>query len=1602
MSESCFIVPCVKNSKNEDVPSKLFEDLWKISGNYNWAEQQYKVATDESFLSSVDPIDVVLDKNGQIDARSFLNITGVTFTSDEIKQRLSKKWEDSKLSSEEVPDKVSQFNAEEELKDDFVPVILPNEGGNTVKFTLSQRTPNRSAALQTYLENNKVIKIISDRLRQLGVAYDFVGKEKYAGRFSTENAQKAFDGLYHLIEISKGSNIEDVLVEESAHLATVACKDSVFINRLLQSLSNEEVLNSLFTPEELAEADLNTEEGKLELAGKLVAKSMRNQLEGNYKGFLNRVKQSIYRVFAKSDLKSLLTQKQQARVIAETLAHGFLVEDNFSIDTALKSPATLYSTGAIPEENKLLKGTLDKIRKLGARVDNFSKVAYKDVYQKLTAKSLLGERDLVSISEEETLSITASAVQSLMGRLTTLTEPLTAITEDLFDKDVDIDIINAIFEAEELVKTLQNINNSFQKCKLTASVSDDFLNGISSLIDEMSSLTNSVEGNLNNYIRWYSVALLRESIGREAIDLASDVYTNKLFSQARIREGRQITVNELANSYIDRLSDTSSVLTFFRTYSNHKDVTTQVFYDIVRKSKAKEAIQYNNKISELQDIENDYKKLISSSHARQLIRKYGFDPDTIFYERTEDGKLTGWFISDIKRGQFESDKRKMLKAVTEQFRQELENGTMTLSDGSYTFDMRSFKNLTRQQRYNVFQDYKHNSELYIKFYDEAYTDRKNKIFKDKYINYKFLDLCKELPELKELYDKVIEYKQHIDTDYLTDQTSGDTGGMCHGVARRLPQFKASFINKIKNKKQVKRDLSDTSDLATYCTDVTSDNFGSPITESPVLLNEEDENLDLDKLALYGINLLDNMEDLSTDLFKSLDKYTEMACKFHSSQEVATRLELFDNQLSKRYADDDLEAAGKDKNAARISSQQRRNIMKRLVYRTNKGIKNFSDETWLGRLLNKATNFKSVMGAISAFGAIRALCISPIAGIKNYVAGLRIFIQDVSSGVVEGVTLKDVVKQTFINIAPKHIGGEIARVLFGKTATWDQYQKLIDRWDSYRTPSKITRRKGFLSLQTLVNIIMANYSVTDNALIGIIYNSMLKSKQVYDAEAGRLIDATKIYGFNSNGNPYIRAGILKSKEDEVRYKLLKDARQELAEIKEENSRAEDDINLVVRRVQDTEFIPKLEDFYNSNGENLDIYNESGGYKSIDEIEAILSNEVRKISFNEDDEYKLCNGINDYIISSQGVYGMLNATEFQSSVYTQSLGKIKGYMFGYIQRNYFSNYSISSNEYKHAMLDSLRLALWSVFSNKELVKNDDISRGKYAWYTLQLIGLPLAFKNKELMKHMQRCGWDPDQLKRVADMCLGFWINLLLGILCRSLYRGNEKSIGEKVYRKKGKLPLETSVTGLSLVYPWLGENKVITPGALAPKRAITIDVNKAQKQYEDWSKPTRKLQYPKNIRDYSQGAFVPGTDEFNDRVQSYYLRNTVYDNTDPLYYVLGAAYRLSRGVRDEGITLMNPIRFAGDLIQMGDYSGSIMFSSGLHTLWSGIEALAAGGEKMEKWNAREAKFWLNKIGFTYDSTPEIGMGKVQPIDWYDKQEVIDRYQQQQQPFDPFER
>lgn len=1589
MGESCFIIPTCKNKEGKDVESKLFEDLWKISGNYEWAEKQYKIATDQEFLESVSE-DAVFDKNGQISARSFLDITGITYESDEIKERLSKKWGDSNLPTEEVSARVSDFNAQEELKDDFVPVIDEQEG-EVVKFTIAKRSPERVSELQSFIENNELLKAISQRLKDLGVAYDFVGKrDRYSGRFSTRNAQQAFDGLYHLIEIADGGNVEEVLIEESAHLATLACKDSRFINRLLDAI-NERTVSKLFSAEELKGVDLNSKDAKLELAGKLVAKALKNE-KTEYNGLLGNIKRMIYKIFSGSNLSSLLSARTRARLMAERLAHGFLYDENFDVNTALDTSVDLFFSKPITEEGKTLKEGINSIIKLGAKVKTFSQVAYNQVYKAVSEKEILKDKDYSTLEETEAVGLMGGALDTLIERLNSLSSSLQIVTKENIEDHVKTDDINTAYEIDSILEAMASIAVTYDSLRLGAGTLDpQTLSSIEELLNKIKTSIAATQKSLDNYKFLYSAQLMKEFLGKDNVELAADVQTKYFWSKARARDKRDYSVEQLVSYYYDEIADNNPVISFLRTYSNHRDITTQAFYNIIRRAKAQEAILYNDKVDELIQIEKDWKEFIRKN-------RQAFDGNTSLYERLDDGSLSGYFRGEVKYGQLYRDRADIIRKVKEEFLGYLRGSGIEAPDGSI-FNLRDYKRLTKGQKQALFQDFLENHSGYNNFLKSIYEDEENKIFASKYIDNDFIELCNKFPEFKKLYERITAFKKSIDVSFLTDATDTD-GGKCHGVFARLPQFKASIVDRIfKNRGLItNRDLYDSRNLKEICEDVTSDYFGSPLTEAVAFDSEDTESYpDVRRLALYGINTLDKPNEISTDIFKSLELYTEMACRFHTSQAVASRLELFHSQLNKRQVTSSITDRwlGKRRGASveSTSTKTRETILSRFVYDTKKySVKD--KKFWIALL--ERLGLKAV-GILAAFGAIRALCISPIAGLKNFIAGYRVFLQDVSAGIVEGVTVKDVIKSTLNNLNPAHVVGEVGRVLYGNTMTIDKYQKLLDRWDSYRTPTKIHRKRGFHPLQSLVNVMMANYSLTDNALIGIIYYSRLDKVKLYDAEnlsaSGRptKIKASNGYKWSSNNTPQLKEGLLLDINDFDKYKAIKGIRNIVEAVIENNDKEGEGVELISL----SDYSDDIESFITAYPEFSKIKGSDGMYKTPEEILKILSDTMRKMCFSEEQEFDICNNINDYIISSQGVYGLLNATEFQSDVYTQSLGKIKGYMFGLLQRNYFTNYRASNGKVNHGIVDTLRLALWSTFSGaKELAAAGDITPTQYRLYTAMLCFLPPALRSKSCVKHLRDCGWDPDQLEKLTCACIGFWIQFLLSRLCNALYRGNERSIGNKVYEGKGKVPLKNAkLNGAITMYTEGRYNKLIKPGILFPESGKSIDYEKVVSQRENWMKEGREPMYPKNMRDPSEGGFIPGTKAFEDRYQSYVLKNIIYNSDDPLYYITGACYRLSRGIRDEGLTLGDPLRFANDFAEMLSFKNSIVFSSGLNTLANGVEAVIGNDAQKEKWWAKSAKFYLNKIGYTYDSTPEIGKSKVQPLDWYDKQDTIDRFQEQ---------
>lgn len=1591
-SASCCWKITIKNNDGEIVESKLFNDLLKISNNdREWTKTQYKIATNNDFIKD-NLGDLEFDKNGQVTAHSFLRVAKLDYKLDKQASRLNKTYGKT-VNTESVIDNVELFNQNEPLVKDFIPVLEEVENSDLTKISIQPRNDERVELLEQYINNTELLKLIKTRLKSLGVAYDFIGKNKeYKGRFSTKNAEKAADDLYHLIEIADDADVEDVFVEEAAHFATLACKDTDLINRLLSSIT-EKNINSLFTEEELSHIDLGfSQDSKLELAGVLVAKALKNQAPSNYRTLFGKIKDMIKNIFSKLEKNIILSDKQRAKIIADSVARGFLRGDNYDVLQALSECHVLNATKHINQAQNLYLNTVNELKSLGVKINNINSSIFNSVYKdpQIDYSSLDNKDDASRIDDAEAIGLIGNAVEALLDRLNIVYSEFSDIKEDFMDRELSVDMYNKIYEASEICDSLLSIYGYLGQAANDFKDTNKLID-LNEIINIKNSISDIVKGKIKPYLagllKLITAKELKEEFGA-GIVLSAEVRLRGLnpFNCIEISDEKEISIDTLANYYIDELTDRNPIVNFFRTNQNKKDITTQLFYKKVREAKTVEALDYNNLISELRQLEDDCKT-------------FGIDVKD-FYDKSDDGVYSGYFIGETRYGEVARQDEIFTNKLKRKFKQHLED----------TGELANFNMLGKGAQYSAYIEFVEEQPEFEEYSRLFEKDENGAYLNPQFRNLEFIKRKNSSDEedvrFMEFYNKVRDYKRKIDLNYLSDYTEEMNGveSSTHGDVNMVPQYSAGFINRLRAKYNLRKtkDLYDARFIKDFCADPTSGQFGSKLTNNfwkeirDEKHTKDDYAHELRKLPLTGINKLYDLRNLSDDLFGSLATYTEMACRFNTSQKVLSRLELFNKGLSLRNIDEDgnmTTSLGMTKSDVEKSSNRsnnnREDILRNILYVNPDNRKN--------KYLKAAQNAAAMVGTVAS---IRALCISPIAGLKNYIAGNNVIQKDIASGLLD-VDASDVADAfSKLKMNPSHLVGSVYNSWLGEPAQFDKVQKLIHRWDSFRNPSKINYRKGLVPLQVALNVIMSNYGITDEALIGKIYWMKMHNKKLYQVpyelqynEDGNTyvvwskssqINATEPYKYTQDNTPVLLSYVIKDSNDEDLFKYLTNARIRLNDaIAKNNDEGSSNVSYINLTAKDISDYTDLENYISSNNNykskyKIDLFNDDNSAVSceqaLDQIQTILDD----IMYGREDEFNLCYDINEYILSSQGVYGLMDATEFQKNAYTKTLGKIKGYLFGLIQRNLFTNASLSLSEKKvsdvfgdemvtyirkrHSSFASEFFALSSLFFNSRNFNDNELFKDKMKFKRsmLYLMTVPFASQNKELMKMLQKKGWDPDQLNRVSFLCISAWYNLLLQFLARSLYKGNDTTYGENFSTKK--------------------KVKHKTPGILF-KLSNLISFNEEQynKDYNNWKKrgwrDTNRKDSLKRPKD---------SELWEAKNNALILKNNEIDKSSPLYYIYGAAYRLTKGVLDENYTQSNLPRFITEVVGLAQLDKSIVVSGGLSILLDGLFSSLEGDP--DKFAKKELNFYLRKIGFQYDWDEE----KLVPLDWYRNQDQADYF------------
>lgn len=368
MAESCILIP---NKKGTNTESQLYKDLLDLTGNnrqatnFLWALSQNSALMEglgldyrkepsvEEFLHKLGKVESILD------AQSFAKFVTKNEGYDEVL-------------FDAYSDALSNLSDTKQNYPNLVGIIQEVDG--KYKISMLPDTPeNRELeAKQTALKNlNNALISYTERL---GFAVKEVANLETPGMFSPLNAEENANSLKTAIRISKSKEGQEALPEEFSHLLVAGFRNNPFMQRLLNVLHNNGIV------EEILGEDFNAYNEKYdgdrdlladEAAARIIAQNLvdRSGLSNDIFYISNKVLDKIKQNLAsgnESDIDNLI---RQANEEAKDIVNSFINDDTFIewFDLeALGSASTMYHLQT--QGRSLEKITKDAHDKLAKRV----------------------------------------------------------------------------------------------------------------------------------------------------------------------------------------------------------------------------------------------------------------------------------------------------------------------------------------------------------------------------------------------------------------------------------------------------------------------------------------------------------------------------------------------------------------------------------------------------------------------------------------------------------------------------------------------------------------------------------------------------------------------------------------------------------------------------------------------------------------------------------------------------------------------------------------------------------------------------------------------------------------------------------------------------------------------------------------------------------------------------------------------------------------------------------------------------------------------------------------------------------------------------------
>lgn len=1060
--DKCVIKPQVKNKNGEYVDSELFSSLLHYTGDREIAKQYYAVGSNPEFLSRV-ANKAEFDDNGEITFKSLKNLSKLKVNDEKVKQVLNKDIGSGIYDYNKAMVKLQSFNRNSQYNDEYMATIF-DRGEGKVELRVVDRNNTNEAALNESISNRSLQDRIKYYLNRAGVDFSFMDRDsKINGRYSTVNAVRTANSLYQLIRVANNESVDSSLAEEAGHFAVGALGNSPLVTRL-QNLLTPDVQKAIMGDE--YDTVAYRDNPAREVAGYLVGRAINNDIDkqSNWTSLVNRIVDQVKKIFNSIKGDDISNARINAERTAEAIARGFMSTDfQGNVEQALETQETLYSA---PDSNniRVFKQIANILKLQTSEMRNINKDLW-DKYNSLEGSVVAGRvtsspslfADLIAVDGiVDAVDLISNTMPEMIDKINSIQFNATDITTENANKirEVRTFITNAL----AILKVIEDATNERSLNRIIGSSEEV----IQKLGDLSSTLHNAITGhnkllsNLEQVEKKFYAKFLEDILGSKYVHRAARV----VFQWKGIAQGKSIIkaidAEDIAVS--DLISQVNTDITLFERYfasmSNNSDVVGQLHDRVVKSA--------NRMADRITLTYQDKLRLLQAAMAKD-----GIKDTRVFCEVSpKTGKLTGNVVGRHCRGDWENDWLEFRKKCNEEF-----------------FSTINLQGKTEFEKAALFADFFNpRRKLWHKTHSKWNSVNKSWDPNDSYLN----------PQ----YDNLSAVEKNYLGQYIAIKSEIDQMLDGNGVTHRLPQFKGSTADKIRNKRLTERTdkailYTLRNELAeTFLEDSEDTEFGSQLTYNTVdedmfsnqLVSEREK---MARIPLYGINKLKDSSLMSTDLFQSTLAYAGMASSYAAMNSIVGALEVGINVLKNRSVEG-------------IRSEADRKETSRAYTRLSK----FMDSNVYGIntpkfKIGKKLVVNKVSGALSGLASKIFLGGNVLGGVANLTMGATEVFKEALAGEHFSVRDWNVAHKIYWKDLPSnwlHAGDDVKE---DKTSLFIRHFNVLND-NSRKERDWFTRKSKLVKLNPLGENLFMPYKVGEHYMQTMAYLAIANNTKLIDA------------------------------------------------------------------------------------------------------------------------------------------------------------------------------------------------------------------------------------------------------------------------------------------------------------------------------------------------------------------------------------------------------------------------------------------------------------------------------------------------------------------------